>query len=106
MDDKKLLYDEHIERYKNKKAGNAYRFIGERGADNLSEAENGRLNEVYLLKEAKEMEKRGATPQEIWEETSWARGADGLWRSEIEYDTMQTNDFIYNQLSVQEHVWL
>ncbi len=102
MDDKKLLYDEHIERYKNKKAENAYRFIGERGADNLSEAENGRLNEVYLLKEAKEMEKRGATPQEIWEETSWARGADGLWRSEIEYDTMQTNDFIYNQLSVQE----
>jgi hypothetical protein len=29
------------------------------------------------------MEKKGATPQEIWKETGTVRGPDGLWRQEI-----------------------
>lgn len=32
---------------------------------------------------ATKMEKKGATPQEIWKETGTVRGPDGLWRQEI-----------------------
>jgi hypothetical protein len=32
---------------------------------------------------ASKMEKKGATPQEIWKETGTVRGPDGLWRQEI-----------------------
>ncbi|MBQ8271102.1 MAG: hypothetical protein IJZ22_07885 [Bacteroidaceae bacterium] len=99
LPDKKILYDEF-----DNAAGNgnhpasSYRFIGERGADNLAEADNGRLNEQSYLATAREMEANGASSQEIWAETGWARGADGMWRSEMEYETIQLNDVVYNQL--------
>lgn len=32
---------------------------------------------------ASKMEKKGATPQEIWKETGTVRGPDGMWRQEI-----------------------
>lgn len=32
---------------------------------------------------ASKLEKKGATPQEIWKETGTVRGPDGLWRQEI-----------------------
>lgn len=42
----------------------------------------GRL-ENRRLADAEEMERSGATREEIWRETGWWRGADGKWRVEI-----------------------
>ena len=98
--DKHLLYDNFSPAATGGKSGNSYRFIGERGVENISEAENGRLGDQMFLEIAKEMERDGATPQEIWRKTMWARGADGLWRGEIDYDTFHLNDFLYNKLMV------
>ena len=35
------------------------------------------------IREAMKMESKGATPDEIWDNTGWFRGADGNWRYEI-----------------------
>ncbi len=103
LPDKRALYEEfHPENEKKNAVASSYRFIGERGADNLSNADNGRLNEQIDLAIAKEMEADGETPQKIWRETGWARGADGMWRSELEYETIQLNDVVYNQLLMKD----
>ncbi len=35
------------------------------------------------MRDAMKMESKGATPDEIWDNTGWFRGADGRWRYEI-----------------------
>lgn len=102
LPDKQRLYDGYPADAAARKNGSSYRFIGEQGAENLSNSDYGRLNEASYLVTAKEMEQQGATPQRIWEETGWARGADGKWRSELEYNTIQLNDFVYNKLLVKD----
>ena len=102
LPDKQRLYDDYPADVAARKNNSSYRFIGEQGAENLSNSDYGRLNEASYLVTAKEMEQQGATPQRIWEETGWARGADGKWRSELEYNTIQLNDFVYNKLLVKD----
>ncbi len=99
LPDKKLIYEDYLpKRNGGIKGDNSYRFIGERGAKNISKSDNVGMNEVKMLEKAKQMEKEGAKPHDIWLETSWARGADGMWRGEIDYATITVNDFVYNQL--------
>ncbi len=102
LSDKHLLYDDFspIPNFRN--SGNSYRFIGEKGAQNLSESPHGRSFEFIELANAKEMEKKGVDPDKIWAETGWARGADGEWRSEMEYRDMQYNDVVYNKLMLED----
>lgn len=66
---------------------NLYRFIGEKGARNLDQAEDGKLR-LDNLSIAKEMETAGKAALVIKLATGWERGADEKWRYEtldIEY---------------------
>ena len=75
-----LSLEEAIEVYKH-----AFKFqiLGERGAMSLDQAEEVTFRMDNLLI-AKDMEKAGKTPLEIRLATGWERGADSLWRYEIE----------------------
>ena len=41
---------------------------------------------------AKAMEKKGATPEQIWQETGTFRGPEGKWRQEISDENLKIND--------------
>jgi hypothetical protein len=60
-----------------------FQILGERGAQSLDQAEEVtfRMNNLLI---AKDMEKVEKTPKEIRLATGWERGADSLWRYEIE----------------------
>lgn len=82
------------ERRKNR---NTYRFIGEKGAYNMSKAGGGDSYDKLAL--AKEMETLKYGANSIWEKTGWEKGADGEWRFEIPYDKIQVKDGIYQSFS-------
>ena len=42
---------------------------------------------------AQALEKKGATPEEIWTETGTFRGPEGKWRQEISDENLKINDF-------------
>ena len=48
--------------------------------------ENARTAPINKLREAEQMERDGATPEEIWDKTGWLRGPEGIWRFEIPDD--------------------
>lgn len=60
-----------------------FRFIGERGARNLDKAEEAttRLDNLNVAREMEAAEKDAKT---IKMATGWERGADGLWRYEVD----------------------
>lgn len=60
-----------------------FRFIGERGARNLDKAEEAttRLDNLAIAREMESAEKDAKT---IKMATGWERGADGLWRYEVD----------------------
>lgn len=60
-----------------------FRFIGERGARNLDKAEEAttRLDNLAVAREMEAAEKDAKT---IKMATGWERGADGLWRYEVD----------------------
>ena len=60
-----------------------FRFIGERGASNLDKAEEvtTRLDNLAVAREMEAAEKDAKT---IKMATGWERGADGLWRYEVD----------------------
>lgn len=60
-----------------------FRFIGERGARNLDKAEEAttRLDNLAVAREMEAAEKNAKT---IKMATGWERGADGLWRYEVD----------------------
>lgn len=68
-----------------------FRFIGERGAENLDKAEeaNTRLDNLNV---AREMETAGKDAKAIKLATGWERGADGKWR----YETADDFEFDMN----------
>lgn len=81
---------------------------GGRPAQLLSDLARGSQSKIFIGPEAKtwdqkaaikaaNMERKGATPQEIWAETGTARGPDKMWRQEIsdkasEYDPGSLED--------------
>lgn len=72
-------YDEGI-----KPVGNTrFRFIGERGARNLDKAEEA-TTRIDNLAVAREMEASEKDAKVIKMATGWERGADGLWRYEVD----------------------
>lgn len=79
-----------VYKYVKKSSGNQgvlFKLIGERGAAGLDEAETI-LNDLSV---AKEMDKAGKTPKEIYIATSWEKGVDGKWRFEIDDDFKLNN---------------
>lgn len=60
-----------------------FRFIGEKGASNLDAAEEAttRLDNLAI---ARQMEEANKDAKTIKMATGWERGADGLWRYEVE----------------------
>lgn len=60
-----------------------YRFIGEKGAENLDRAEEA-TTRLDNLKVAREMEAAEKDAKTIKMATGWERGADGKWRYEVE----------------------
>ena len=44
---------------------------------------NARTADLSALRRAERMQARGATGEEIWQDTGWFQGADGQWRFEI-----------------------
>ena len=81
------------ERRKNR---NSYRFIGEKGAYNMSKNGSDSFEKLAL---AKEMETLKYDANSIWERTGWEKGADGEWRFEIPYDKIQVKDGIYQSFN-------
>lgn len=45
---------------------------------------NARTADLSALRRAERMQARGATGEEIWQDTGWFQGADGQWRFEID----------------------
>lgn len=64
-------------------SGLRYRFIGEKGAENLDRAEEA-TTRLDNLKVAREMEAAEKDAKTIKMATGWERGADGKWRYEVE----------------------
>lgn len=56
------------------------------------------------LAKAEAMEKAGAYPDEVWEQTGWARGADGEWRFEID-DSMATVRDVEQLAPLDKNLW-
>lgn len=46
--------------------------------------EKAKTADADALAKAKQMERGGASPEEIWRETGWGKGIDGKWRFEID----------------------
>jgi hypothetical protein len=65
-----------------------YRFIGEKGARNLDEFEEG-TRRMDNLSVARQMENEGKDAKAIKLATGWERGGDGKWR----YETMDAKSF-------------
>ena len=63
--------------------GIRFRFIGERGARNLDKAEEA-TTRLDNLNVAREMEAAEKEAKAIKMATGWERGADGLWRYEVD----------------------
>lgn len=94
--DKKKLFGDAIEEYKRRHDKDSYRFIGEKGAQNLS---HGAYAECYeLLKKAKALEAQNADRITIWKKTGWERGADGEWRMEMPDHKLRVRDCLYYRL--------
>lgn len=68
--------------YHNKKQGIERQIIGEKGAEQLDDAEEV-THRMDNLSVAREMETAGKSPKEIRLATGWERGADNKWRYEI-----------------------
>jgi predicted nucleotidyltransferase len=68
-----------------------YRFIGEKGAENLDAVEEStrRLDNLGM---ARQMEAKGSDVKAIKLATGWERGADGKWRYEQPDFTLKTDD--------------
>ena len=64
-------------------AGVLYQFIGEEGAARLDRRDQS-LQMLDKLAVARSMEQRGESPERIKLAVGWERGADGLWRYEID----------------------
>ena len=62
-----------------------FSFIGEKGASNLDKAEEATIR-LDNLAVAREMEKAKKDAKTIKLATGWERGADGMWRYEVEDD--------------------
>ncbi len=63
--------------------------VNKNGPDRYSFAgEGARTADRAALDRARQMERRGARPETIWEETGWGRGLDGKWRYEIDDSAM------------------
>ena len=60
-----------------------FRFIGKKGAENLDKAEEA-TTRLDNLNVARQMEDAGKDAKAIKLATGWERGADGLWRYEVE----------------------
>jgi hypothetical protein len=61
----------------------SFRFIGEKGAANLDNAEEA-TTRIDNLAIAREMEEADKSPRTIKTATGWERGADGKWRYEVD----------------------
>lgn len=94
--DKMKLYGDKLRSQDGtRKTASSYKFIGEKGAENLSFfAEDDNVNAQDHLREAKEMEQQGRSSAEIWKRTGWVRGADGRWRGEIDESSMSINNVV------------
>lgn len=90
-------WNETDERIREVKGDDHYRFIGEKGADNLAYYEGIDDGDPYL-KIAKELYKEGIMPYYIKKLTGWERGADRQWRKEIPDDGMVVNDRFHSML--------
>ena len=75
-----------------------YSLIGEQGASALDMAEEATIR-MDNLAIAREMEERGDSALNIRMATGWERGADGLWRYEIEENIPK--DFFTKNLDVE-----
>jgi hypothetical protein len=76
------------------KGGDRFRFIGERGARRLDEAQEATIR-LDNLAVARDMESSGKDARIVKIATSWERGADGKWRYE-------TPDFKIKQDAIPE----
>lgn len=93
--DKMKLYGDKLRGKTAARNGSSYKFIGEKGAENLSYlGEDDNAYAFRHLREAKSMERAGRSSSDIWRETGWARGADGKWRGEINENSMEIADII------------
>lgn len=72
-------------------AGNSYKFIGVKGAENLRKR-NIKIPGVRDLDYAEDLEILGLDPKKVWERTGWFQGADGEWRAEINGDYSEMSD--------------
>lgn len=72
-----------IDKVSSEMGGIRFRFIGERGARNLDKTEEAttRLDNLAVAREMETAEKDAKT---IKMATGWERGADGLWRYEVD----------------------
>lgn len=92
LDDKLKLFS-YLDYDKNVNQPSSYRFIGKRGARNLARSEYRDMLIDPTTKRAEQMERDGASSEEIWLRTGWERGADGEWRTEIgDYDKIVVRD--------------
>ncbi len=81
---------------RNQKGDDHFRFIGEKGANNLAYYE-GRDVDVNLAS-AKAMHQRGESPRLIKQLTGWELGPDEMWRMEMPDNRLRVNDQLYNSL--------
>lgn len=56
------------------------------------------LGDADGLARAQELEEKGVTPSEIWNNTAWFRGADGQWRTELPDTGAHFSDSAYEVL--------
>lgn len=71
--------------------GYYYRFIGEKGAENMRRA---RRNSQPSVERSKELERKGYKADYIKFSQGWERGSDGKWRYETGERGMLMNDYI------------
>ena len=74
-----------------------FRFIGERGADNIARHE-GYIGDLELEK-AKRKRQFDMSAEDIKSDTGWERGMDKRWRKEISDNHLQVIDHIENSLA-------
>lgn len=99
-DDKRRLFD-FLNYNGNSNKPTSYRFIGERGAQRLANSEYRNQLLEPTPEKALQMEREGASPEDIWKATGWERGGDGKWRSEINEDNLDIRDLTHTVLKVK-----
>lgn len=78
-----------------------YRFIGEKGAGNISRYE-GLENGDPDLPTAMQLERHGASPYDIKLYTGWERGTDGKWRKEMSDNALEVRDYMHKALMYKD----